>query len=120
MSLRQPPSIEAYGGGGFRIGGVRHEGSVLIVDDAKRPWPVRDFAALTVADLQPVFAADRAAVELLILGSGAAPLPPPRAVREAMAGASIGLDTLTTAEACRLYNLLAREGRRVAAALIAV
>ena len=32
--MRQAPSIDAYGGGGFRIDGVRHEGSVLIIDDS--------------------------------------------------------------------------------------
>ena len=34
------PSIDAYGEGGFRVSGARHEGSLLIVRDAARPWPV--------------------------------------------------------------------------------
>jgi len=120
VSLRQPPSIDALGGGGFRIGGVRWEGSVLIVDDAVSALTARDLAGLSLTELGPVLDADRAAVELLVIGAGPAPLPPARAIGEAFAAERIGLDVLSTAEACRLYNLLAREGRRVAAALIAV
>jgi uncharacterized protein len=45
---------------------------------------------------------------------------PPRAVREAFLQAGIGLEFLDTPAAARLYNLLTSEGRRVAAALIAI
>jgi uncharacterized protein len=41
-------------------------------------------------------------------------------VRDAMQAARLGLEVMTTPEACRLYNLMAEDGRRVAAALIAV
>jgi uncharacterized protein len=41
-------------------------------------------------------------------------------VREALAAARVGLEVMDTPQACRLYNVLAQEGRRIAAALIAV
>lgn len=117
---RRPPAIEAYGAGGFRIEGVRSEGSVLILGDVARPWPVAALEALSPADLQEAFDFDRAVVEFVLLGTGAAIAPPPKAVREACRDSGLGLEVMTTPEAVRLYNVLASDGRRLAAALIAV
>lgn len=118
--MRQPPAIETYGGGGFRVGGARIEGSLLILDDVARPWPVTSLAALTPKDFDPVLEAQPGAVEFVLLGLGRAMVPPPRQVRERLAAARLGLEVMDTPQACRLYNVLAQEGRRVAAALIAV
>jgi uncharacterized protein len=67
-----------------------------------------------------VFAAGPAVVEFVLLGLGAAMVPLPRAVRDAMRDARVGLEVMDTVAACKLYNVLASDGRRVAAALIAV
>jgi len=117
---RDAPSIDAYGQGGFRLSGERREGSVLILQDEARAWPVKALADLTVDDLAPVFAAGRAEVEFVLLGVGPANALPPRAVRDALARAGIGLEFMDTPAAARLYNVLTAEGRRLAAALIAV
>ena len=118
--MRQAPAIEAYGGGGFRVAGARIEGSILIVDDRASPWPVASLAELKPSDFDPVLAADRVAVEFVLLGLGPAMVPPPKAVREALREAGVGLEVMDTAAACKLYNVLASDGRRVACALIAV
>jgi uncharacterized protein len=117
---RAAPSIDAYGQGGFRLDGVRREGSVLIVADEAQPWAVRSLAELTPESLAPVLAAGRAQVEFLLLGVGSRNAQPPRAVREALQRAGIGLEFMDTPAAARLYNVLTAEGRRLAAALIAV
>jgi uncharacterized protein len=117
---RDAPSIDAYGEGGFRLSGQRHEGSVLIVRDEAQPWSVASFSELTPESLEPVLAAGRAEVEFLLLGVGARNAQPPRAVRDALQRAGIGLEFMDTPTAARLYNVLTAEGRRVAAALIAV
>jgi uncharacterized protein len=117
---RDAPSIDAYGHGGFRLAGVRHDGSVLIVQDKARPWPVASMAELTVDSLGAVFAAGRDDVEFLLLGTGPRIALPPRAVRDALARAGLGLEYMDTAAAARLYNVLTSEGRRLAAALIAI
>jgi uncharacterized protein len=117
---RNAPSIDAYGGGGFRLDGVRHDGSLLIVGDEARVWTVTSLADLTPASLQPVLDAGRAEVEFLLLGVGGRNAQPPRAVREALQLAGIGLEFMETPAAARLYNVLTSEGRRLAAALIAV
>jgi uncharacterized protein len=117
---RAAPTIDAYGGGGFRLSGERHDGSLLILADEARSWPVATFQELTPDSLQPVLAAGRAEVEFLLLGVGARNAQPPRAVREALQRAGIGLEFMDTPTAARLYNVLTSEGRRLAAALIAV
>ena len=117
---RDAPTIDAFGGGGFRLAGQRYEGSVLIIGDAAQAWPVTRLSDLTLADLAPVMAAGVAGVEFLILGVGPQNAPPPREVREGLRHAGMGLEVMTTPEAARLYNLLTSEGRRLAAALIAV
>jgi uncharacterized protein len=118
--MRTAPGVEAYGGGGFRVAGARIEGSILILDDEVRPWPPRNLASLTSMDFADVIAADRAAVEFVLLGTGAAVAPAPGVVRAALRDEGVGLEVMSTPEASRLYNILAAEGRRIACALIAV
>ncbi len=116
--MREAPAIDGYGPTGFRIGGEWIAGSALILNDEGRPWPVSSLAALSLADFEAVLAA-RDTVEFILLGTGAAMAPPPKAVREAMFEAGMGLEVMDTAAACKLYNVLASQGRRVACALIA-
>jgi uncharacterized protein len=117
---RDAPSIDAYGGGGFRVAGDWRPGSLLIVADEARSWPVASPAELTVAALAEVLAAGPAGAEFLLLGMGAKNALPPRAVREAVQAAGLGLEYMDTPAAARMYNVLTSDGRRLAAALIAV
>ena len=119
QAVRQAPAVERFGGGGFVIQGERIAGSVLILGDAAQPWAAMTLAGLTQADFAEPFA-HRDAVEFVLLGCGAAMAPPPKALREAFQAARLGLEVMTTPEACRLYNVLAADGRRIAAALLAV
>jgi uncharacterized protein len=117
---RDAPSIDAYGQGGFRLSGERREGSVLIVQDEARSWPVKALADVTPESLAAVIEAGRGEVEFVLLGVGAVNALPPRATREALQRAGIGLEFMDTPTAARLYNVLTAEGRRIAAALIAI
>lgn len=117
---RDAPSIDAYGDGGFRLAGARHDGSVLILQDEPRAWPVAAMADLKLADFAAVLEAGSADVEFVLLGTGVRNALPPREIREGLRAAGIGLEFMDTPAAARLYNLLTSEGRRVAAALIAV
>jgi uncharacterized protein len=117
---RDAPIIDAYGDGGFRLAGERHEGSVLILADEARTWGVTAMADLKLSDFQPVLDAGAVDVEFVLLGTGARNALPPREVREGLRAAGIGLEFMDTAAAAKLYNLLTSEGRRLAAALIAV
>jgi uncharacterized protein len=117
---RAAPSIEAYGDGGFRLDGIRHDGSLLIVRDEAHSWAVAAASELTPESVAPVLAAGRAEVEFLLLGMGPRNALPPRAVREALQQAGIGLEFMDTPAAARLYNVLTAEGRKLACALIAI
>lgn len=117
--MRQPPSVDAWGGGGFRVAGQWRPGSLLILDDVARPWSVTRLTDLTPDAFAEVIAR-REVVEFVLLGTGLTPGLPPRAVRDALKAAGVGLEFMGTEAAARTYNIVASEGRRVAAALIAV
>jgi uncharacterized protein len=117
---RNAPVIDSYGPGGFRLSGEWREGSVLILSDEARSWPVTGPADVTRDSLAAVLEAGRAEAEFLLLGMGAANALPPRDLRDAVARAGLGLEFMDTAQAARLYNVLTSEGRRLAAALIAL
>ena len=99
---------------------MRHQGSILIVRGEVRPWPITRLVELTPQHLADVAQLGALAVEVLLLGTGASMALAPRPVRDWMHTAGVGLDVMSTPEACRMYNYLAGEGRRVAAALLAV
>ncbi|HEY2177497.1 MAG TPA: MTH938/NDUFAF3 family protein [Caulobacteraceae bacterium] len=118
--MRQPPSIGAWGGGGFRVSGAWRPGSLLILDDAPLSWGPARPDELSGADFAAVIAAGPAVSEFVLLGTGALQALPPRAVREALEACGLGLEFMATEAAARLHNILASEGRRFATALIAV
>jgi uncharacterized protein len=107
--------IERYGPSGFRIGGVIHRGPVLVFPDRTLPWTAADPAVVTRESLAPVIA--DGAVEILILGCGRRMTVVAGALRAELRQAAIALEAMATDAACRTYNLLLSEDRRVAAAL---
>ena len=111
--------IESYGQGRFQISGRPYESSVLVFPDRTLSWPVTAMADLSIDALSDVVAA-RPAVEILIVGCGARLLLLSGALRSALREQGIGCDTMDTGAACRTYNVLLAESRRVAAALIAL
>ena len=117
---RNAPSVDAYGEGGFRLSGEWRSGSVLILDDEALDWPVASPAELTAQSLAQVIEAGPRAAEFVLIGMGPKNALPPREVREAVRAAGLGLEFMDTPAAARMYNVLTSEGRRVAAALIAV
>ena len=118
--MREPPSIDAWGGGGFRVSGLWRPGSLLILDDQPSVWRPASLAELTPEDFAEIFAAGPDVSEFILLGAGAAAALPPRAVRDAVQAAALGFEFMASASAARLHNVLASEGRRFATALIAV
>lgn len=117
---RTAPTIDAYGDGGFRLAGEWRAGSVLILGDVAQDWPVASAADLTPQAFAPILEAGAAEMEFVLLGMGVRNALPPREVREALQLAGIGLEFMDTPAAAKLYNVLTSEGRRLAAALIAV
>jgi uncharacterized protein len=118
--MREPPSIDAWGGGGFRVAGLWREGSLLILDDTPATWRPTRIEDVQASDFFAVIAAGPAVSEFILLGTGAVQALPSRAVREAAHDAGLGLEFMASDAAARLHNVLASEGRRFATAIIAV
>jgi uncharacterized protein len=109
--------IDSYGPGRFLVSGEQHAGSVIVFSDRTVAWPVASFAEISLGGLDAVIGAETP-VDVLIIGCGVRMQPVPAALRTALRGQGIGCDAMDTGAACRTYNVLLSEGRRVAAALI--
>lgn len=111
--------IHSYGERGFNVSGERHEGSLIVMPERVVDWPVTRVEAITLESLAPVLNAEPR-VELLLIGSGAHHAMVSRTLREGLRAAGIAVEGMDTGAACRTYNVLLAEQRRVAAALIAL
>ncbi len=108
-------TVTAYGPGFIEINKVRHASAVLLTPDRVEPWAVASFEALGEADLERLRVL---APEVALLGTGSRQRFPHPRLSRALSEARIGLEVMTTAAACRTYNILMAEGRKVAAALL--
>lgn len=115
----EPVLIDAYGDYGFRLGGRRHEGSLLLVDEEARRWGITRADDLDSAALDGLIAAI-AGAQILLLGTGVRLVPLAPVLRARLEALRIGVEAMDTGAACRTFNILRAEGRKVAAALIAV
>lgn len=111
--------IQGYGPGLFRIAGVVHKSSVLVLPDRTLAWDVTEFADISLGGFEPLLSQDLV-VDLLLLGCGAGMRLPPPELRAALRGHGIVLEPMDTGAACRTFNVLLTEGRQAAAALIAL
>jgi len=111
--------IDGYGEGGFRFGGMSHRGSLLVVPTGVFAWAPKTPAEIDEQNLERLISA-AGEIDLLIVGMGPDPLPLAKPLRNLLADAGIRIDVMATGSACSTYNLLLEEGRRVAAALVAV
>jgi uncharacterized protein len=113
--------IESYGDGRFRVSGAVHEGSLLVFPRACRAWPVTAMSELSIDSLDPVTAgAASGEIDLLLLGCGQRLAMIPKDLRAALRARGVVMEPMDTGAAARTYNVLMAEGRRVAAALIAI
>lgn len=104
--------IDSYGPGFFRVGGKIVEGPVLVSGAGVSRWQgLADTAALTgLADQ----------VDVVFVGTGAEIAHLPAAFRAAVEASGIGVEAMASPAACRTYNILLSEGRRVALAALPV
>jgi uncharacterized protein len=115
------PAIGGHGPGWITLAGQRITHSVLIDTAGRpRPWGGPAFEALSASDFAALALpqAGAPAAELVLLGSGARlRFPRPQWLRP-LIEAGIGIETMDTPAACRTWNVLSSEGRRVLAALV--
>jgi uncharacterized protein len=106
------PPVDGYGPGFFRIGGAVHHGSLLLLPAGIESWGGFE-------DLDAILE-QRAAIDVLLVGMGAEIRALPGDVRTRLEEAGLGVEIMASPPACRTYNVLLGEGRRVAAALFPI
>lgn len=104
-----------YGPGYVSVNSVRHEKHIVVTSDQVMEWRVENFDALSAEDFASLLALKP---EIVILGTGNALRFPPPALSRPLALAGIGLEVMDSKAACRTYNILAAEGRKVVAAVL--
>jgi len=111
-------TVTAYGPGFVEVNRQRHQGAVLLMPEG----PVRVWAVTTVAAIDEAVVRQLAdyAAEVVLIGTGERQqLLHPRLLRS-LQSAGIGVDAMDTRAACRTYNILMTEGRKVLAALMPI
>ncbi|MGF6771313.1 uncharacterized protein P3T18_003792 [Paraburkholderia sp. GAS199] len=121
MKLHQDSSgalntVTGYGADYVEINLVRHTGSILVMPETPVvPWPVSSFEDLSAEHFAMLI---DAAPEVVVFGSGERLRFPHPRLTAALAAKRIGVETMDFKAACRTYNILMAEGRKVAAALL--
>ena len=108
-------TITGYGEGYVVVNGERRTTSVVVLPDRIEQWAVQGFDQLSAQDF--AFLKDLHA-EIVLLGTGARQRFPHPRLTAALAQAGIGLEVMDLQAACRTYNILVAEERKVAAALL--
>ena len=109
--------IQSYGDGGFKISGLDHTGSVIVTALKTRSWNLGSIAEI---DVKEFCAKVKCLGELnvLLLGTGSSILAPNAELRSKLQSLGISLEIMDTGAACRTFNVLVAEERRIAAVLI--
>ena len=108
--------IQKYQSGVVWIDGTRYNNSLILMgDELIADWPVADLDTLEVAHLQPII---DASPDIFLLGTGDKQVFPDTSLMVALARCQRSVDVMDSAAACRTYNVLVSEFRRVAVALI--
>jgi len=108
-------TFSGYGDDYVLINGERRQTSVIVLPDRVLDWQVQSFDALRPEDF--VFIQQLKA-DIVLLGTGARQRFPHPRITAPLAAAGIGVEVMDLRAACRTYNILVAEERKVAAALV--
>ena len=104
--------VDGYGAGFFRIGGKKRDGAQAILPGGVTDWGgYEDSETLLAAKDQ---------IDVLLVGTGPEIAHIPAGLRKTLEDAGIGAEVMATPQACRTYNVLLGEGRRVGLAVLPV
>ena len=112
VSYSDAKPIDGYGPGFFRIGGEVVEGALTMT-----PRGVADWGGYT--DAAPLLAM-AGEIDVLFVGTGAEIAHIPADLRKRLETAGLGVEVMASPAACRTYNVLLSEGRRIGLALLPV
>lgn len=106
----------AYDSGYVAVNHKRYQSSLIVLPDRiVEDWPPHSFESLAAPHFEALLEFNP---EIVLLGTGSALRFPHPRLTQALIQARIGVEVMDTPAACRTYNILAGEGRKVAAALL--
>jgi len=109
-------TFTAYGDGYVVVNGIRHACNLAVLPERLLPeWTLASFETLAIADFELLAGLD---ADIVLLGTGKRLRFPRPELLQPLVRAQRGLEVMDLAAACRTYNVLVGEGRRVAAALL--
>ncbi len=110
--------IQSYSDGGIIINHVTYTDSIIVCpSQTVESWPVQRPAELAIGHFLPLL---DMAPELVLLGTGKRLQFPEQQILSLFLSVNIGIEVMDTAAACRAYNFIAGEGRKVVAALLSL
>jgi uncharacterized protein len=119
LHLSNPAGLNlftAYGNDYVAVNMEKYGKNLIVLPDSLMPeWSTATPATLAEVDMQVLL---NLGTEIILLGTGSRQRFPPGALMRPFAPAGIGLEIMDLQAACRTYNILAAEGRKVAAALL--
>ena len=116
LSQLEGNAFTGYGVGYVEINRVRHDQNLIVLPTSiVTPWTTGGFDALMPDDFARLL---ELAPEIVLLGTGEQLRFPHPRLTVSLTMARIGLEVMDVAAACRTFNVLAAEGRKVAAALL--
>lgn len=104
--------VEGYGPGFFRIAGEVIEAPMIVTATGARPWGGYEDADSLIAMAGEI--------DVIFIGTGDEVAYLPKEFRQKLDDAELGAEAMNSPAACRTYNVLINDGRRVAAALLPV
>jgi len=113
-----PNSIQSYTSGQITVAGKVYTRS-LVINPFSSPadWSPQDFESLTAEHISDLLTLDP---EIVILGTGTTLRFPDASISCSLFERQVGIEVMDTASACRTYNVLLNEDRRVVAALLMI
>ena len=109
-------TFTAYGEGYVSVNTVRYVGNLIVLPERLiSDWTPASFDSLSLADFELLATLD---TEIILLGTGKQLRFPRPELMQPLIAVRKGLEVMDVHAACRTYNVLINEGRKVAAALI--
>ncbi|MDA0781089.1 MAG: Mth938-like domain-containing protein [Rickettsiales bacterium] len=110
--------IKGYGNMTFKVNDDEHNSSIIVLPEEVFVWQVESHQDISVNSFNDVISYDE--LEILLIGCGLEHKPLDSNIAIELQKKGVGVEIMTTGAACRTYNVLLAEGRKVAAALIPV
>ena len=112
VKYKDQAPVDGYGPGFFRVSKKIHEGAIFLTAEGLQTWGGYE-------DLEPLIRSVEV-YDFVFLGTGAFTAPVPQIVRDNLDAARVVIEVMSSPSACRTYNILLSEGRRVALAALPV